>query len=274
MRTRKVAALATLAWLWGGVGARAEEPTAKELPPGIEIARHINARDDGAQVTRTLEMVLVDKRGGRRERTARVLRRWFGKEKRLALFYLSPATIRDTAFLVYDYPEPDRDDAQWLYLPALRKTRRIAARDRGKNFLGTDMSYEDMKNETRVAIEDYRWKTLREEPCAEARCLVVDARPVDEETASEIGYQRITYWVDPEIWIARRAEYEDLAGRKKKTATLSEIRLVDGIWTVHRIEVVNHLSGHRTIFTSEDVDYASEVSEDWFTERALRRGVR
>ncbi len=247
---------------------------AQELPGGAEVARRINAREDGGAVSRTLEMQLIDKSGHTRTRTARMLRRWFGEEKRLALFYLSPSTIRDTAFLVHDYPEPGRDDAQWLYLPALRKTRRIAARDRGKDFLGTDMSYEDMKNETRVAAADYRWTTLREEACGEATCLVVEAVPVDEDTARAVGYGKITYWVDRALWIARRAEYEDRAGRPKKSAAIGDIRQVDGIWTVHHIEVKSLKSGHRTVFRVSDVDYASEIEEDLFTERALRRGVR
>jgi hypothetical protein len=219
-------------------------------------------------------MQLIDKGGGVRVRTARVFRRWFDGERRLALFYLSPTTIRDTAFLVHDYPEKGKDDAQWLYLPALRKSRRIAARDRGKDFLGTDMSYEDMKNETKVAAEDYRWTTLREEACAEARCLVVEAVPIDEETARAVGYGKVTYWVDPGFWIARRVEYEDRAGRPKKSARLSEIRQVDGIWTVHRVEVENHRTRHRTVFVSSEVAYPEEIDADRFTERALRRGIR
>lgn len=247
---------------------------AEGLPNGDEVARRINARDDGSSAQRTLEMELIDKSGHSRKRSARLLRRWFGQEKRLALFYLSPATIKDTAFLVHDFPEAERDDAQWLYLPALRKVRRIAARDRGKNFLGTDMSYEDMKNETKVSAQDYRWTTLREEACGEASCVVVEAIPVDEKTARAVGYGKVTYWVDPEIWIARRAEYVDAAGRPKKSAIVSEIRQVDGIWTAHQIEVETHKNGHRTVFRISDVDYATEIDPDLFTERSLRRGVR
>ncbi|MCP3986746.1 MAG: outer membrane lipoprotein-sorting protein [bacterium] len=261
-----IALLAATAWA-GTAGA-------ETLPDGAEVARRINARDDGSSAQRTLEMELIDKSGHTRKRSARLLRRWFGKEKRLALFYLSPATIEDTAFLVHDFPEPGRDDAQWLYLPALRKVRRIAARDRGKDFLGTDMSYEDMKNETKVSAGDHHWTTLREEACGDTSCLVVEAVPLDEDMAQAVGYGKVTYWVDRTTWIARRAEYEDTAGRPKKSAQISEIRQVDGIWTAHRIEVTNRKSGHRTVFHVSDVDYATEIDADLFTERSLRRGVR
>jgi len=218
-------------------------------------------------------MKLIAKGGNERVREAVVLRRWFEEEKRLAIFYTSPATIRDTAFLVHDFPEAGKQDAQWLYLPALRKVRRIAARDRGKSFLGTDMSYEDMKNETKFAADDYAWETLRREACGDSSCLVVEAKPKTEDIGNDVGYGRVVYWIDPTIWIARKAEYHDTAGRLKKTALLSDIREVEGIWTVHNIDVENHRSGHRTIFRSTEVEYSKEVSEDLFTERALRRGA-
>ncbi len=247
---------------------------AAELPAGEEVAARINARDDGGSLSQVLEMDLVAKDGSVRTRTAKVLRRWFDGEKRLVFAYQSPSTIRDTAFLVHDFAEAGKDDAQWLYLPALRKSRRIAARDRGQRFLGTDLSYEDMKNETRVSAADYGWKTLREEACGEHSCLVVEATPRSDDIAHAVGYGGITYWVDSSIWIARKADYVDPGGKALKTATISEIREVDGIWTPHRIEVANHQSGHRTVMRSSEVDYATEIDEDSFTERALRRGIR
>ena len=247
---------------------------AAELPAGDEVAARINARDDGGSLSQVLEMDLIAKDGSVRTRTAKVLRRWFDGEKRLVFTYLAPTTIRDTAFLVHDFPDVGKDDAQWLYLPALRKSRRIAARDRGQRFLGTDLSYEDMKNETRVSAGDYTWKTLREEACGEHRCLVVEATPRSDDIAHAVGYGGITYWVDSAIWIARKAAYVDPGGRALKTAEISEIREVDGIWTAHRIEVADHQSGHRTVMRSSEVDYASEIREDRFTERALRRGSR
>jgi outer membrane lipoprotein-sorting protein len=180
--------------------------------------------------------------------------------------------VKGTALLTVDHPEPDRDDDQWLYLPALRRVRRIAASDRGESFLGTDLSYEDVKKETKVGLEDYTWRTLGEGEVEGHRCLEVEAVPVDERRAAELGYGRVVSWVDAEIWMVRRAEYYDRAGRPLKSARVSEIREVDGVWTPHRIEVESRRSGHRTIFTVSDVSYTAAVPEEVFTEAALRRG--
>lgn len=244
------------------------------LPDGAEVARRINARDEGVSSSRRVTMELVDKGGSRRVRETRFLRRFFGEEKRTAIFYLSPATIADTAFLTIDHPEPDRDDDQWLYLPALRKVRRISAADRGDSFLGTDLTYEDIKKETKVSLDDYTWRTLGEDEVDGHRCIAVEATPVSEEVASELGYGRVVSCVDAEIWMVRRAEYWDRAGRPLKVSHVSEIRQVDGIWTPHRIEVGNRRTGHRTIFTVDEVDYATEVDEDLLTQQALKRGLR
>jgi hypothetical protein len=241
-------------------------------PSGDEIARRINARDDGDQVRRRLVMELVDDGGNVRVRETLSFRKQFGDERRSVLFFESPGNVKDTAFLTYDHPEAGRDDDQWLYLPALRKVRRIAGADRGGWFLGTDMSYEDMKNETRVSIHDYERRTLGRGEVDGRPCWRVEHVPVDEEVARELGYGRVVTCVDPEIWLIRRSEFWDERGRKLKTTRVGDVRRVDGIWTPHRIETENHQSGHRTIFTFHDVDYASPVPDDLFTERALRRG--
>lgn len=243
-----------------------------ELPSGDEVARRIDARDEGRQTSRRLVMELIEPDGFTRVRETRFFRLVGEDARKLVIFYESPKTLEGTAFLSHDHAEPGRDDDLWLYLPALRKVRRIGASDRGRPFLATDLSYEDVKLETRVSRDDYRYRTLGAEEEDGARRLVVEAVPVDDDTAHELGYGRVELRVDPETWLVRRADYEDPGGRPLKTARIEDVRRVDGLWTPHRIEVVNHQTGHRTIFRFEDVDYERELPESLFTPRALRRG--
>src|SRR5690606_32168533 len=120
-------------------------------PDGEEIARRVNEREDGRAVARILHMELVDKGGTVRTRTTRSFRRDVGDQRRSVLFFEAPANLKGTALLTWDERDPARDDVQWLYLPGLRKTRRVAMSERGRAFLGTDLTFEDMKNETRLA---------------------------------------------------------------------------------------------------------------------------
>lgn len=246
---------------------------AQELPSGRKIMQQVNARDEGEHVVRTMRLELTDRRGRTRVQTVRSLRRYFGEEKRTVLFYTSPANVKGTAFLTYDYPDPDRDDDQWLYLPALRKVRRISAADRGDYFLGTDLTYEEVKKEGKVELADYRFTTKGTEEVDGHRTYVVEGRPVSENIVDELGYSRVRWRIDPEIWMIRKADYWDTNGNPLKTLENLKIEQIDGIRTTTKLRVENHKTGHKTVITWSNIDYEAPVDEDMFERRALRRGL-
>ena len=250
----------------------ANAETAAGLPAGDEIVAQLNARNDGQQVTRNLKMELIDRRGKSRVRDTIAYRRYYGEEKRTVLFYVAPGNVKGTGFLTYDYPDPESDDDQWLYLPALRKVRRISASDRGDYFLGTDFTYEDIKKETRIAAEDYVFSTLGTAEVDSHMTYLLEGVPVDRETAKELGYGRVLWHVDPEIWISRKTEMWDVNDNPLKTVTNENIENIQGIWTSLKLTAVNHKTGHSTIFTFAEVDYSAEVDDNMFEQRALRRG--
>jgi len=217
-------------------------------------------------------MEMTDRNGVTRVRETYGYRRYFGAEKRTVLFYSSPTNVKGTGFLTYDYPDAQRDDDQWLYLPALRKVRRISASDRGDYFLGTDFTYEDIKKEGKVALEDYRFERVGTEEVDGHATVVVEGTPVDGEVARELGYGRVRWHIDPQIWMPRRAQFWDVNGNALKTLETKDIRRVEGIWTAHRIAVRNHKTRHQTVFVFSDIDYTGDVPERLFTTATLRRG--
>ncbi len=194
-----------------------------ELPTGDTIANNINARDEGVAVSRLLKMEMTDRHGKKRVRETRAFRKYFGDEKRTAIFYLKPKNIKDTAFLTYDYAEKEKDDDQWLYLPAMRKVRRISASDRGDYFLGTDLSYEDIKLETRVSLKDYTRKTLSESEVDGVHCYLVEETAIDSDTAEELGHSRRESCVDDNIWMVRKSQFWDLQNKLLKTTYFRDI---------------------------------------------------
>ena len=244
-----------------------------EFPSGNDIARNINARDEGIAVSRKLKMEMTDRHGKVRIRETRALRKYYGDEKRTVIFYLKPKNIKDTAFLTYDYADNDKDDDQWLYLPATRKVRRISASDRGDYFLGTDLSYEDIKLETRVSLKDYTRKTIAEDAVDGVHCYVVEETAIDDATAEELGYLRRESCVDDKRWIVLRSKHWDPQNKLLKTTYFRDISEVQGILTAHIIEVENHKTGHQTRFTFSDVNYTDAVKDRMFTQNALKRGL-
>jgi len=241
---------------------------------GTQIMQHVVDRDEGVWVSRDLRMEMTDKSGTERVRETLTYRRYYGAEKRTVIFYTAPTNVKDTGFLTYDYPEADRDDDQWLYLPALRKVRRISASDRGDYFLGTDFSYEDIKKENKIAMEDYTLAKIGEAEVDGFPTYIVEGIPVDAATADELGYGKVRWYVDPEIWISRKSEAWDTNGNPLKTTSAANIESIDGIWTVQRLSVQNHKTGHGTVFTFNNTDYENEVADKIFKTATLKRGAR
>ncbi|MFB3105698.1 MAG: outer membrane lipoprotein-sorting protein, partial [Pseudomonadales bacterium] len=235
--------------------AFADSDTSFETMDGTEVMRSVNARDDGVQVSRDLRIELIDRRGKTRVQETRGFRRYFGEEKRTVIFYRAPSNIRDTGFLTYDYPDAQIDDDQWLYLPALRKVRRISASDRGDYFLGTDFSYEEIKKENKIELSDYQLTRVGDEVVDGFECIVVEGKPRTNAIAKELGYSKVLWRVDPAIWMARSSDYWDVNGNHLKTITSPDIQQVDGLWTALEIRAVNHKTQHRSVFTFTNVDY-------------------
>tara|TARA_R110000850_G_scaffold62285_2_gene141920 strand:- start:3111 stop:6278 length:3168 start_codon:yes stop_codon:yes gene_type:complete len=251
----------------------APELSADELPEGIDIMRSVAARDEGHQVTRNMRLELTDRRGQTRVQEIKAYRRYFAEEKRTILFYTAPANVRGTGFLTFDYPETAEEDDQWLYLPALRKVRRIPASNRGDSFLGTDFSYEEIKSDNKVGLQDYQFRVTGQEEVNGATCYVVEGTAANAEIASELGYSKAVWRIDPSIWISRKSDYWDVNGNHLKTIENLEIEQIDAVWTVLQVRASNHKSGHTTVLTSSSVDYQSDVPERLFSQRTLVRGL-
>jgi predicted RND superfamily exporter protein len=264
----------------GGAGLATVPPAAEaatvpgnDLPEGQWIVAQINQQDDGEFVSQRLTMRMVDKQGKSRVRETVGYRKYFGDEKRTILFYTEPANVKGTAFLTFDYADARQDDDQWLYLPALRKVRRIPASDRGDYFLGTDFTYDDIKKERKVEPRDYHFRTLEQKEVAGRIAYQVEALPVSSQIADELGYGRYQFWVGADNWVIFSADYWDTKGNPLKSFTADDIRLVDGIWTRHKVTIKNHKTGHQTFFEVSDIDYQSPVKDNLFTQRTMQRGL-
>ncbi|WP_250654702.1 outer membrane lipoprotein-sorting protein [Alkalimarinus coralli] len=257
----------------GAVWLMGTEVSASELPEGRWVAEQINAVEEGEQRSASILMKLTDRRGKTRERETRVFRKYYGEEKRTVMFYLSPRNVKNTAFLTYDYPDELVDDDQWLYLPALRKARRISASDRGDYFLGTDLTYEDMKKEGKLELADYHFKTISKVNENGKSLLLLESHPLNDSIAKELGYGKVHAWVDTSNWLIVRAKYWDVNLNELKTLRFEDIRQVDGIWTRHRLIINHHKTAHQTEWLMSEVDYLTSIDDQIFRRNALSRGA-
>jgi uncharacterized protein len=240
---------------------------------GAEIARQIDARDEGSQQVRRIHMTMSDADNSTRERETISYRKIDAGTKKTLIYYQKPANFRGTAFLTFDYVQPTKDDDQWLYLPAFGKIRRISSANRGDAFLGTDFSYEDIKKETKFSLEDYRFSVLEQQQQEGGTLYLIEAIPISEQVANELGISRIRSWVDAQIWMPLTVDQWDLNGQHFKTIEMKDIQSIQGIWTPLSIESHNHLTQHHTQFRFSEIDYQQEIDEQLFSQNTLRRGL-
>ena len=124
-----------------------------------EIAQKVHDRDDGDNSTSKMKMTLIDKNGKKRVRDLKTYTKDKGEDKLKLMFFLTPADVRNTGFLTYDYEDSNKDDDQWLYLPELKKVKRIASSDKSSSFMGSDFTYSDMTSRN---VDDYTYKIMKE----------------------------------------------------------------------------------------------------------------
>ena len=253
-------------------------PLSAQAQTAREIMEMVNKRDDGDNRTSDMEMVLIDKNEQTRSRAIRTFNKDkitdAGQEDRQQLmFFLSPADVKDTGFLTYDYEENAKDDDQWLYLPALRKTKRIASTDKSGSFMGSDFNYSDM---TRRNLDAYDYELMKEDEVRGAKVWVIKSTPKTREEADNSGYKQGIVFVHQEAKIVVRAVMWTTTGSKIKYLDMPGLEQIDGIWTPTHMTMKttkNKVTEHRTELMFKNIQYGQNLDQDMFTVRQLEKGL-
>ncbi len=223
----------------------------------------------GAEMLST--MTIIDGRGRERIREiASVSKLYEGgdTEKRLIRF-LSPADVKGTGLLTFDYV--DRDDDMWLFMPALRKTRRIVSSEKAKNFMGSEFTYADM---TPPVLDDFTYTLLGEKDRAGTACWEIEMIPANEDVADETGFSRRIVCIGKQDFVLRHALYYDLDGEPHKELEVFEIKEVDPV--LHRFRpthmvMTNLQNDRRSVLKVSEIAFNPDIRDDFFTTRYLER---
>jgi len=264
--------VAGLALLVGHAALVATPVFAADDPKAREIMTNVDEREDGDNQTSNMQMVLIDKRGKQRVRELRSFRKDQGIDEHSMMFFLSPADVEDTGFLTYDYDDADRDDDQWLYLPALKKTKRIASSDKSGSFMGSDFSYADM---TERPLEKYEYKLLQEGELDGHKVWIIESTPIDDEEVDETGYTKSINFVRQDNYVVVQAKIWVKKGKRNKYLRVEELEQIDGIW-VPTVMTMTTKKGkqtlHKTILRMSDVQFNQGLDFDMFSVRGLETG--
>jgi hypothetical protein len=238
---------------------------------GLALAQLILDRPASSGRVGIMHFHLTNKRGRSRERAALMAHSEIEGTTRVAIYFSSPASIQNTGFLSHEHEA--REDDSWLYLPATERVRRLPASERADPFMGTDLSYGDIRDNFRFPIEHWQFRAGErvEEDGRELRLLQGRAR--SSESAREMGYGRFEALIDETSLFPVRIDYFDIHDQALKQVTVSRIGQVGEAWTALAFEVQNHQTGHRTEVFFEDMRYVPDLSDRVFQPTALADGL-
>lgn len=244
-------------------------PLAAETPEekGLAIAQEVDRRDLGWESSETvLRMVLRNRHGqtSTRELSIQALEtNGPGLGDKSLTVFSSPRDVNGTAFLSHTkILEPDD---QWLYLPALKRVKRISSSNKSGSFMGSEFAFEDL---TSQEVEKFDYKYLRDENQAGQDCFVVERYPVYPNS----GYTRQITWIDKAEYRLLKIEFYDRKNSLLKTLLLQDYRQYkDKYWRAQKMSMMNHQTGKSTELSFDEFRFAIGLTETAFTSSRLMK---
>ncbi len=242
-----------------------------------QVVRKMDTREDGDTLTRDTLMVLINKNKQKRIRNIKNIRKDYGEDTKALIFFLSPADVRNTAYMSYDWDTSAKEDDSWLYLPALQKVKRIASSDKSSSFMGSDFSYSDING---IEVEDWDYTFAKQSVMVDgADTWVVQGFPkkdAKEKVLEETGYLKSLLWIRKDNHLLVKAKYWVKEGKKIKYFKAGDIKLIDGIWTPCKMTMVTTAKGkveHTSVLKFSNIKYNQSINDTYFTTRTMESGL-
>ncbi|NOZ45854.1 MAG: outer membrane lipoprotein-sorting protein [Chlorobi bacterium] len=233
---------------------------------GKQIIEKVYNRDTGNDQTSDLSMILINAQNKERVRKLKQFIKDYGTVEKKIMFFVSPADVKNTSFMNWSYDDESKNDDQWIYLPALRKTKRISSDSKSDYFMGSDFTYDDLGDRK---LEDDTHTLLMEENVDGKLCYVVESTSVDKDYM----YSKTITWIDKATFIGVKKEFYDEDGELLKIMTVGNSQTINGIIVVMKITMENMQKKHKTIMQLSNVNVNNGVSDSYFTERMMMRGI-
>lgn len=242
-----------------------------------QVMKKVDSRYDGDTSISDMTMILIDKNGKQRLRALKSYNKDYGPDSKGIIFFLNPADVRHTSYLSWDWELESKEDDSWLYLPALRKVKRIASDDSAGSFMGSDFSYYDING---MEVEDWDYKYLKVEDVIDGQnTWVIEGRPKTErknKVIKESGYLKTVVWVRKDNFIIVKAKYWVKKGKKIKYFRAKDVRLKSNIWTAFEMTMVTSKQGkkeHSSVIRINDITYNNKIDGTMFTTQRMERGL-
>ena len=220
---------------------------------------------DAMEMASTLK--IYDAKGSERIRQVTTATKKFGETTKTMIKFIAPADIKGTAILIYDH-ENTADD-MWIYMPALRKTRRIVSSEKGKNFMGSEFTNADMSKPNR---NDFQYKNLGSESVEGKTCWKIESVCNNETVAGENGFSRKVSYIEQGSYLCHKAEFYDLQGKLNKIQFIRHYKKqTGGKYFAYEMEMRNEQNGRKSIMIIDKFQTGSILPESAFTAAMLEK---
>ena len=231
---------------------------------GLEIATEADRRDTGyMDSTAQLSMVLKNKQGDTSIRKVRVknLEVKNDGDKSMSIFD-EPADVKGTAFLTYSHAL--KPDEQWLYLPSLKRVKRISSKNKSGPFMGSEFAYEDISSQE---VNKYTYKYIKDETINNIDCFVLERYPAYEHS----GYTRQVAWINKKEYRPEKIVFYDRKNALLKTLTYSDYKQYLGqYWRADNMKMENHQTGKSTVLSWIDYQFKTGLTDKDFSRNSLK----
>ncbi len=254
-----LAALCVSVFFLSSISSAVADPGAK----GLKIAQENDAFNTGfGGESSQMEMVLINAHGDRtvRKMSSKVLEGTDDGDRSIITFSW-PADVKDTRMLTWTHKTSNDD--QWLYLPSLKRVKRISSRNKSGAFMGSEFAYEDLGSQE---VEKYTYKWLRDETVQTRAHWVMERYPVDKRS----GYSKQLVWIDQEWRQPTKIDFYDRKGELLKTFSFSQYVQFGKYWRANYIEAVNHQTRKKSELRWADRKLGEKAEPAEFSKDALQ----
>jgi len=214
-------------------------------------------------------MILVDKSGSKEKRIMKRYAKDIGNDlNRFLIVFTKPAEIKGTALLTWE--QNNRNNDQWMFLPAQKRMQRIAKGSKKSYFMGTDFTYEDMEPED---IDNFNYKILRSENFNGNDCWVIESKPANKKKIRQSGYSKRNLWIRKNNYYTIKIDFFDRRNKLIKTQTNIDLVNIKGtVWRAKKSLMVNHKRKHKTVMGVKFREINININNNIFTERYIVSG--
>ena len=234
-----------------------------------EIAKKVHDLPDGKTSYSEVTLTLLDKNGKSRVREVATYNMKDGTTDKSITVFRSPKDVAGVSYLSFDYPDnPDgspKDSDSWLYLPAMKKVRRVSGSSKDDDFQGTDFTYDDIGDR---ALGKDTFAIIGDDTVDGRACWKLEYTAKDKNAK----ISRRVLWIDKETYVTYKGEYFDKQNKLFKTMVCEDIREQDGYWTTGKMTMITIPTNHTTVYEVKEIKYDTDINPSFFTVSALERG--